>query len=171
MVVSRVGVTTPWGQDTSLPCMLREHLISHQLWKEFPPPGAHWHWSPVVLFSFLCSSEHSPLPGLPRDILDTCLPAAFAAIRCFFFNTGHWCPRSRVRKELFLPGRLALVSRVILPYSAALSTAPCQGFSEPFLAKCLLTVLAAQDAMGALDPSRSATFQLSLHSMKVWFCP
>ena len=61
---------------------------------------------------------------------------------------------SGVRKEFFPPGRLAQVPGVFSPSSAALSTAPCQGSSGPFLASDSL-LLQEQESSCALPPSAS----------------
>lgn len=78
--------------------------------------GQEWIFSPGPIppqtgtglrefFAFLCSTEQSPLPGLPRAILGKFLPAALATISgCFFSMKVPWVSCSEVRKELFPPG-------------------------------------------------------------------
>lgn len=59
-----------------------------------------------------------------------------------------------VRKEFFSPqGRLELVPRVFLPFSAALSRALFQGSSGSFWLSACLLLLHPKDPTGALGPS------------------
>jgi len=97
----------------------------------FPPPWASE--CPRGFFAFLCSTEHSPLPGGSFGPLCP-VPAARAPQRwpscptCWgrnFLESQGWAPR-------VAPGACCLSY-------GALSTAPCQGSSGPFRpVSCLL---------------------------------
>lgn len=92
------------------------------------------------LFACLCSTEHGPSLGVLWAILARCLQLLLH--------------KGAGRKLCGLPGQGPRVSPGgCLFSSVALSTAPCQGFSEPFWLHSCLLLLHLQGATHALAHS------------------